>query len=146
VGAERLETVRLNNNTVVPAGSYTSGTDILLSGTAASRQRSSGQNWSGNNTYLQWTTAPAASVAVNVEWTFLDDSATKHSKSHSVTYWNGLRAGPAPAIQSFAVTSTGQVNQALLKTLRTVKAVVSANVAANAFEIIDWDDVGKNQA
>lgn len=146
-GAARLVTMRLNNNAVVPAvfGGYASGTEIALSGSTASRTLNAGGNWSGNNTYLQWNVAPPNPVAVTIQWTFSDDSATKHSKSHVITLWNGAKAGAAPSVQTFSVTSTGQVNQALLRTLRTVRAVVSAAVGSNAFEIIDWDDVEKNQ-
>ena len=35
---------------------------------------------------------PPNPITVTVEWTFSDDSATKHSKSHAVTYWNGAKA------------------------------------------------------
>lgn len=142
VNAARLQTVQLDGNVVLPSGSYANGATLALTGSPAARTRAPGENWSGSDTFIQWTVPPPLVVNVTVEWTFADNGASRLSRSHRVTYWNGSRAAGPPAIaHSFALTSTGQVNQTFARTLKTVKAVVSAAV----MEIVDWDDVEQNQ-
>lgn len=147
-GSAMLRAVSLNGTSVVPAGSYASGTEIALSGTAAQRTRTPGQTWSGNNTYLEWTdTSVPDPVSVTVQWTFADDGSTVHSKSHVVTYWDGDQAGAGrPAARTFSVTSTGQVAQTapLASSYRTIKAVVSGAPGGGNVEITGWERIDKN--
>ncbi|MBI4352848.1 MAG: hypothetical protein HY593_02865 [Candidatus Omnitrophica bacterium] len=149
VGTTALRQVVLNNNAVTATGSYASGATVALSGSTADLTLSPGGSWSGITTYLEWVDANVPDpVQVNVQWTFTDDSGTKDSKSHDVLYWNGAQAGSAPGQHTFAITSTGQVDQTAgargIQVLKTVKAVVSTAPGGDNVEIIDWEEIDQN--
>jgi hypothetical protein len=141
-----LRRLSVNNGTttttVLAVGTYANGTDVAVSAAAT---LTPGQTWQGNNTFLEWNGAQTA-TRVSVQWTFSDESTTKDSKTHDVTYWNGAQSGAGrPTQHTFSVTSTGQVNQTggtNIKTMKTLKATISGTPAAP--EIIDTEDVSKH--
>lgn len=148
-GGTTLRRIALNNVNVLPVGSYANGADVALTGgTPAQRRLGPGAVYSGNNTFLEWNApAPPDPITVTVQWTFTDDSATRDSKSHRVTYWDGDQGGGGrPLRHTFSITSTGQVNQtsaAAFRVMQTVRATVSGTPSGRV-EIIDWDRVEKN--
>ena len=146
-----LRSISMGGTTVLGPGTFTNNTEVSLTRTIT---LSSGAAFGNTNTFLEWTGSRPASVTVNVQWTFTDDTNTKDSKTHEVLYWDGLTslANPAgrPGEHTFCITSTGQVNQGVanrgisgFKVLKTVKATISRRAGDNVF-ITDWDELDKN--
>ncbi len=143
-GTARLTEIRLNN-TSVWTGTGTTGSLLDITDTVIANGGSIG----GINTYLQWNNSgPADPVAVTCQFIYSGDSSTSDAKSHEVILWDGAQSGAGlKAEKTFAVVSTGQVDQTSggrFKVLKTVKAVVSAAPGASALEIVDWDEGDKN--
>ena len=153
-GAETLTEISLNNRKT--SGSFANGSTVTLSGTVAQRTLAANSAWTGNNNYFQWSGVPPDPITVTVQWIFNDDSTTKDSQTHSVIYWDGCKSAAncdglgtefgRRVMHTFAIMSTGQVNQSggkAFKVLQTVKATVSGTPASGV-EIIDWQKVDKN--
>ncbi len=148
-GAARLNDIRLNNASVWPGGTATSGTTVNVTDTALTF----GSSWSGINTYLQWdNSGPADPTTVTCQFIFAAvapaTTANSDVNSDEVVMWDGVHAGSGlPKERTFKVTATGQVNQTLgkyFKVLKTVNATVSGAPGLTSMEIIDWDEGEKN--
>ena len=141
---------------IVPIGAYASGQLIDLNdpATLAARTLAPGESWGDVETYIEWNNnamlglPDSTSMKVTVRWTFADDGATKEFSTHGVIYWDGdTGGGGRPAQHTFAINSTGQVNQtdAGFKVLQSVKATVSGTPKAGTMvEITDWDKPKKS--
>lgn len=153
-GTALLNDIRFGNLSVIPAGGpFASGTELVLSNTDANRTRTSGQVWSGTNTYLQWSAALPDPVRVTVVWKFKDNGGTPvtDSSTHEVVFWDGCQTasncdglgtplGLSP-LHTFSITSTGAVQQSggnAFPVKKSIRATVSGTPAGQNAEIIDW--------